>query len=105
MGKNPNQPSYTRQLKDITRNLQYYVRINDDQSKPFSITVVPAPRVVETLVQLKFPTYMNRDADQSDQLNLEVPEGTGIKEWVNRIRSDIPAVTHSFMPGRRRCSP
>jgi hypothetical protein len=78
MTKNPNKPAFSRQLKDVTRDLKYYVRINDDESKEYLIKVVASPNVVATEIQLSYPAYMNRPADPSDQLNLEVPEGTKI---------------------------
>ncbi|MDH3584879.1 MAG: hypothetical protein OER86_11765, partial [Phycisphaerae bacterium] len=86
--KNENRPSFTRTFDDITRDIVYYVRINDDQSEEHRITVVPAPRVVGQLVELKYPPYMNRAAATSDQLNFEVPEGTELS-W--KLRCD-PAV-------------
>lgn len=88
MKKNGNQPSFARQFDDVTRDIIYYVRINDDQSEEHRITVVPAPRVVGQIVQLKYPEYMNRAAASSDQLNLEVPEGTELS-W--KLQCD-PAV-------------
>ncbi|MFN0125478.1 MAG: DUF4175 family protein [Verrucomicrobiales bacterium] len=70
--------SYTREVKGLTGDLRYYVRVGDDRSEEHVIRVISAPQVVATRVTLEFPAYMNKAANTSDQLNLEVPEGTKV---------------------------
>jgi len=71
--------SYIRELKGLTGDLRYYVRVGDDRSEEHVIRVITAPQVVETKVTLDYPAYMNKTASTSDQLNLEVPEGTKVR--------------------------
>ena len=69
---------YRRELKDLTRDLLYYVELGDDRGETYRIKVVHSPRVVAANLQLTYPDYMKRDAGSSDQLNLEVPAGTTV---------------------------
>jgi hypothetical protein len=78
--KDDNQPAFRRELKEVVKDTYYYVRIGDDQSEQFRISVVPAPLIVATKVDLSYPAYMEKDASQVDQLDVEVPEGTQI-QW------------------------
>jgi len=71
--------SYTREVKGLTSDLQYYVRIGDFRSEEHVIRVITAPQVVESRVDLQYPEYMRKDPTfLKDQLNLEVPEETKI---------------------------
>ena len=79
MKRSQNTPTYTRELKELTTDLVYYVRLGDDESEPRRITVVPSPRVVAARLTLVYPAYMDRDPSETDQLNVEVPEGTEIR--------------------------
>lgn len=77
--KNPNQGTFQREIKEIVKDMEYYVRVGDDQSDVHRILVVAAPRIVSTKVALSYPAYMGKTAEERDQLNLEVPVGTKIK--------------------------
>ncbi len=68
--------NYEREVKGLTRDLSYYVRVGDDTSEEHVVRVINAPQIVETQVALEFPAYLSKTAGTSDQLNLEVPEGT-----------------------------
>lgn len=68
--------SYTREVKGLTSDLQYYVRIGDFRSEEYTIRVITAPQIVETKVALQYPEYMKKDPISLKELNLEVPEET-----------------------------
>ena len=70
---------YSRQLKDLTRNTLFYVRLGDDRWEEHEIEVITAPLITDIDLVLKYPEYMDRENGKSDQLNLEVREGTTVK--------------------------
>ncbi|MSU26300.1 MAG: hypothetical protein EXS27_00075 [Pedosphaera sp.] len=71
--------SFSREVKGLVSDLRYYVRVGDDRSEEYFIRVITAPQVVATKVTIEYPGYMNKAATVSDQLNLEVPEGTKVR--------------------------
>ncbi len=71
--------SFSREVKGLVGNLNYYVRVGDDCSEEFVIRVITAPQIVATKVTIEYPGYMNKPANASDQLNLEVPEGAKVR--------------------------
>lgn len=71
--------NYTREIKGLTGDIRYYVRVGDDRSEEHVVRVITAPQVTATKVTLEYPKYMNKAAGTSDQLNLEVPEGTTLR--------------------------
>jgi hypothetical protein len=73
-----NNLAFERELREVVKKLDYYVRVGDDQSAEYRISVVPAPQIVASRVTLTYPEYMDREVGQSDELNLEVPQGTKI---------------------------
>jgi hypothetical protein len=95
MERSRNQPIFKRHLPEANQDLLYYVRIGDDQTDEFRMTVVSAPRVVKAEIKLKYPKYMNRQPGQSDNLNLTVPEGTEL-EWNLKCEPAVKAVQVTF---------
>jgi hypothetical protein len=79
MEKAEHGPTYERQLKNLTTDQEFYVRINDFQTEKRRIRVIQKPRILETHVNLTYPEYMNRSGQESEQLTLEVREGAYIK--------------------------
>lgn len=71
--------SFARELKGLDKDLLYYVRLGDDKSGEYRIRVIDSPQIVGKNLILEFPSYMNKEPGKSDQLNLEVPEGTKLK--------------------------
>ena len=71
--------SFMRQIDAPDKEMTYYITMGDFRSEYYSISVVKAPRIVKTKVDIQFPMYLNRSNESSDQLNLEVPEGSLIK--------------------------
>lgn len=80
MDKRGNGATFRRELDGLDRDMEYFVTMGDYRSEPFRITVVRAPRIVKAELKLHFPEYLNRPTETTDQLNLELPEGTRI-EW------------------------
>jgi hypothetical protein len=85
MDKRSNGASFRRQLDGLDRDMEYFVTMGDYRSESYRITVVRAPRIVKAELKLHFPEYLGRPVETTDQLNLEVPEGTRI-EW--RLQCD-----------------
>lgn len=79
--------SFSRELKSVTEETLYYVRLGDDRSDRYRIRVVASPRVIDQELVLTYPEYMNREPGKSDRLTLEVPEGTTIA-WI--LHCDLP---------------
>ena len=85
MEKLDNGFSFSRELESLERDMQYFVTMgdyrSDDEHEPFRISVVRAPRVVKAELRLHLPSYLNplnQPPEMTDQLNVEVPEGTRI---------------------------
>ena len=72
--------SFRHGLDALDRDMDYFVTMGDCRSDEFRISVVRAPRVIKTELQLHLPGYLNRPDETTDQLNVEVPEGTRI-DW------------------------
>lgn len=81
MEKLDNGFSFRGELESLERDMNYFVTMGDYRSKTFDITVVRAPRIVKAELRLQLLPYLNpleRPPETTDQLNLEVPEGTEI---------------------------
>ncbi len=95
MEKLENGFSFRRELESPERDMNYFVTMGDYRSEPFRITVVRAPRIVKAELRLHYPAYLNRPPETTDQLNVEVPEGTRI-DWQLQCDKAVGklAVTH-----------
>jgi len=78
MDKLENGFTFMRQIDAPDKEMTYYITMGDFRSEYYTISVVKAPRIVKTAVEITFPEYLDRSKDVSDQLNLEVPEGSVI---------------------------
>ncbi len=70
---------YAHDFAELYQGFDYRLRIGDDSSDEYRVTIVPPPRVVGTRVFLEYPKYTGLRPDTLDILNLEVPEGTKIR--------------------------
>jgi len=70
--------TYAYEFQEVYQSFKYRIRIGDASSEEQEVTVVPPPRIVETVVQLRYPPYTGLANRKVDLLNLEVPEGTAI---------------------------
>ncbi len=78
---------YSFQLKPVDRDTLFYIKIGDDRSDEYTIDVITSPRITTSDLVLQYAEYMDREDGKSDQLNLEVPEGTTVK-WT--VSCDTP---------------
>ena len=78
---------FSFQLKPVDRDTLFYIRIGDDRSDEYAIDVITSPRITKSDLVLQYAEYMDREDGKSDQLNLEVPEGTTVK-WT--VECDTP---------------
>ncbi len=99
MDKLANGFTFRRQLDAPDRDLEYYITMGDYRSDAFGVVVVAAPRIVQAQVHLEYPEYLNRPPTTSDQLNLEVPEGSDIR-W--RLQTDKPVANLGVIYGDQR---
>jgi len=83
---------FSRQItaKNLTRNTLFYVRLGDDRSDQHDINIISAPGITDVNLVLEYPEYMDKENGKSDQLNLEVQEGTTVK-WT--VSCDTPVST------------
>lgn len=99
MDKLANGFTFRRVLGSPDRDMRYFVTMGDYRSAEFGISVVRAPRIVKAELQLTFPAYLNRAPETTDQLNLEVPEGTRI-DW--KLACDKPVGKLAVIHGDQR---
>ena len=78
---------FSFQLKPVDRDTLFYIRIGDDRSDEYAIDVITSPRITKSDLVLQYPEYMDREDGKSDQLTLEVEEGTTVK-WT--VECDTP---------------
>ena len=78
---------FSFQLKPVDRDTLFYIKIGDDRSDEYTIDVITSPRITKSDLVLQYAEYMDREDGKSDQLNLEVPEGTTVK-WT--VECDTP---------------
>lgn len=90
---------FRRELETLDHDTQYYVTVGDERSDPFLIRTVRSPKIVSAELLLTYPAYLNREAGKTDQLNVELPEGTRI-EW--KLRSDKPVRKLGVVYGDKR---
>jgi len=99
MEKLANGTSFRRVLDAPERDMRYFVTLGDDRSAEFVISVVRAPRITNAEVVLDFSGYLERPPETTDQLNLEVPEGTRLR-W--RLTTDKPVAALAVLHGGKR---
>ncbi|MFO8015205.1 MAG: DUF4175 family protein [Phycisphaerae bacterium] len=68
--------TYAYRFEQVLRDMTYRVRLGDATSETFTVRVVPAPRIVETRVDLAYPDYTGLADETAENLHLEVPAGT-----------------------------
>jgi len=98
-GAAPNE--FRRRLPAANASLSYFVRLGDDRSDEYTVTVIPPPEVVAAQVTCHYPAYLQRPdvTEQVSELNLEVPEGTELR-WALKLDAAIRALEVSL--GDRR---
>jgi hypothetical protein len=93
------QGRFVYDLAQCGGSFTYGFRVGDAVSKKYRVEVIPAPQIVESVVQLKFPDYAKLPEQQVKSLNFEVLEGTAMT-W--QVRCDEPLAAASLVcdPGQ-----
>jgi len=73
---------FSYRFSEVRRSFDYYVSVGDDESDPYRVEVIPAPKVVEKRITLKFPPHTALAAETRDSYYVEVPEGTEVTWWL-----------------------
>lgn len=69
--------TFVYQFQDVYQSFSYSVKIGDARSRTYNVTVVPPP-VTTAKLKLHYPQYIKWADKETDQLNIEVPEGTDV---------------------------
>lgn len=83
----------TYTIASASRDFSYRMKAGDDRTDWQQARVVPAPRIQDVAVGLKYPDYLEREQESIEALTLTVPEGTGV-DW--RIVLDRPIQSARF---------
>ena len=83
----------TYTIASASRDFSYRITAGDDRTGWHEARVVPAPRIEEVAVGLKYPPYLGREQESIEALTLTVPEGTGV-DW--KVVLDRPVRSAQF---------
>ena len=70
----------TYTIASASRDFTYRIKAGDDRTDWQEARVVPAPRIQNVAVDLKYPAYLEREQESIEALTFTVPEGTGV-DW------------------------
>lgn len=79
LGSSGEGSSFKREITKISQDLEYYVRIGDDENGPYRIRVVRAPLITDVQVNLTKPQYLPDPNDKQQKLDFSVPKGSKIR--------------------------
>tara|TARA_Y100001968_G_scaffold325071_1_gene365720 strand:+ start:1796 stop:3469 length:1674 start_codon:yes stop_codon:yes gene_type:complete len=82
---------YAREQKDIIKSFQYYLKIGDDYSEEYTVSISPKPEPISKKITLSYPEYLQREDTLEDNLKLTVPMDTSIK-WSLQCEPAIRAL-------------
>ena len=82
---------YAREQKDIIKSFQYYLKIGDDYSEEYTVSISPKPEPISKKITLSYPEYLQREDTIEDNLKLTVPMDTSIK-WSLQCEPAIRAL-------------
>lgn len=83
--------SYARQKSAVIKNFQYKVKIGDDLSDEYTVSISPKPEPISTKITLSYPDYLERQDTAEENLKLTVPADTTIK-WTLQCKPAIRAL-------------
>jgi hypothetical protein len=86
-------------MPQCSGNFVYLFRAGDAVSKKYRVETIPAPQIVESLVQLHFPSYSKLPVQQLKGLNFEALEGTEMT-WQVRCDRALAGAEMLCDPGR-----
>ena len=70
---------YEHNSTNIADSFSYYLKIGDDYSDEYTVSITPKPVPVSKTITLSYPEYLQREDTIEDNLKLTVPMGTLIK--------------------------
>jgi len=76
--------AFAYRFSNVPQSFDYYVRLGDDESGRHRVRVIPAPKVLERRILLKYPEHTNLGTQELDSYYVEVPEGTEVT-WRMRL--------------------
>lgn len=72
---------YSYTFDNVQRNLQFHLDASGYRSRPYTVNLIDRPSVLSFDVQLKYPAYLGKPAEQLANVgNLLIPQGT-IVTW------------------------
>ena len=86
---------YAREQKDIIKSFRYYLKIGDDFSDEYTVSISPKPEPISKKITLSYPEYLQREDTIEDNLKLTVPMDTSIK-WSLQCEPAIKALKVTF---------
>ena len=82
---------YAREKKEVIKSFQYKLKIGDDYSDEYTVSISPKPEPVSKKITLSYPEYLQREDTVEDNLKLTVPMDTSIK-WSLQCEPAIKAL-------------
>ncbi|MGE4550781.1 MAG: hypothetical protein AAEJ57_05275, partial [Opitutales bacterium] len=82
---------YSREKKEIIKSFRYYLKIGDDYSDQYTVSISPKPEPISKKITLSYPEYLQREDTIEDNLKLTVPMDTVIK-WNLQCEPAIKAL-------------
>ena len=82
---------YAREKKEVIKSFQYKLKIGDDYSDEYTVSISPKPEPISKKITLSYPEYLQREDTVEDNLKLTVPMDTSIK-WSLQCEPAIKAL-------------
>ncbi|MFP6886635.1 MAG: hypothetical protein VB997_03705, partial [Opitutales bacterium] len=83
--------SYARERTEVIKNFRYKVKIGDDLSDEYTVSISPKPEPISKKITLSYADYLERKDTVEESLKLTVPADTTIK-WSLRCEPAIRAL-------------
>lgn len=87
--------AYSYKFPQVYKSFKYRVRLGDAISKTYKVKVVPPPRLLTTKLVLKHPKYTHLLDRETQDLNVDAPEGTEIE---GRLEVSMPLRGAEIVP-------
>ncbi len=82
---------YAREKKEVIKSFQYKLKIGDDYSDEYTVSISPKPEPISKKITLSYPEYLQREDTIEDSLKMTVPMDTVIK-WSLQCEPAIKAL-------------
>lgn len=85
--KNANSNSFIYSFKGVKEDVEFYLSANNVTSRPYKISVIQVPKLLDFEMKLNFPPYLKKTSETIKGTgNATVPEGTKIS-WMLKTRT------------------